>query len=606
MSASLDDVSNHFFDYVICGGGTAGLTLAARLSEDPNVSVLVLEAGGTNIDDPAILRPASWASHFANDAYTWTYQTTKQRNTGDTQHTWQRGKGLGGSSSINFMCWTKPHANDIDDLEKLGNPGWNWKNYEKYLSRTEGFLAPNFDVQKRNNMCFDSWRMGRNGPLKITYPGTIDEAESRILQTLINAGLPSAPLPLSGDPTGVFLAPNTYDPASHTRSYATTAFYTPNKGRENLAVLVDAAVDYVRTERTKSGKLSAVGVEFEHGGKKCTVNARKEVILSAGSLKSPQILELSGIGSKEVLAKAGVPLKLELPGVGENSQEHTFIGVSFELRDDVDFDTVDLLRDPVFAAQHLELHSLGSGIFTKGIVGFAFVPLSMLSDKSGDIYKAAEEKIVRNADKYPPGLLEQYKIQLERLRTDAPGCEIISFPGHLSAPCQPENGKRYLTLLVAMNHCFSRGTVHSTSSNPRKEPEFDPHYLEEEVDLDIWCETTKFVRGLSQVSPLKDMIVKEVNPGPAVEDDGQLREWIKTYFGTTWHTAGTCSMLPQPKGGVVDPALKVYGTNNIRVVDLSVVPLHFGAHPQATVYAIAEQAADIIKGTFEQATVLNA
>lgn len=211
----------------------------------------------------------------------------------------------------------------------------------------------------------------------------------------------------------MFLAPNTYDPASHTRSYATTvsevtsrfynslhygvqAFYTPNKGRENLAVLVDAAVDYVRTERTKSGKLSAVGVEFEHGGKKCTVNARKEVILSAGSafivykrdecrqlmivltscrsLKSPQILELSGIGSKEVLEKAGVPLKLELPGVGENSQEHTFIGVSFgeqqchlfysvpdatnhviELRDDVDFDTVDLLRDPVFAAQHLEL-----------------------------------------------------------------------------------------------------------------------------------------------------------------------------------------------------------------------------------------------------------
>ncbi|KAF9821193.1 hypothetical protein IEO21_00801 [Rhodonia placenta] len=576
MSASLDDVSNHFFDYVICG-----LTLAARLSEDPNVSVLVLEAGGTNIDDPAIR------------------------------------KGLGGSSSINFMCWTKPHANDIDDLEKLGNPGWNWKNYEKYLSRTEGFLAPNLDVQKRNNMCFDSWRMGRNG--------TIDEAESRILQTLINAGLPSAPLPVRHEPTGVFLAPNTYDPASHTRSYATTAFYTPNKGRENLAVLVDAAVDYVRTERTKSGKLSAVGVEFEHGGKKCTVNARKEVILSAGSLKSPQILELSGIGSKEVLEKAGVPLKLELPGVGENSQEHTFIGVSFgeqqchlfysvpdatnhviELRDDVDFDTVDLLRDPVFAAQHLELHSLGSGIFTKGIVGFAFVPLSMLSDKSGDIYKAAEEKIVRNADKYPPGLLEQYKIQLERLRTDAPGCEIISFPGHLSAPCQPENGKRYLTLLVAMNHCFSRGTVHSTSSNPRKEPEFDPHYLEEKVDLDIWCETTKFVRGLSQVSPLKDMIVKEVNPGPAVEDDGQLRgmpglalcadfllivsaEWIKTYFGTTWHTAGTCSMLPQPKGGVVDPALKVYGTNNIRVVDLSVVPLHFGAHPQATVYAIAEQ-----------------
>ncbi|PCH40974.1 GMC oxidoreductase [Wolfiporia cocos MD-104 SS10] len=597
MTASLDAVANKFFDYIICGGGTSGLTLAARLSEDPAVSVLVLEAGGENTDDPDILRPALWGSHFTNQAHSWTYQTV---SVGDAVYPWFRheGKGLGGSSGINFMCWTKPHASEIDDLEKLGNPGWNWNNYEKYLSRTEGFIVPSADVQKRNNMCFETWKMSKDGPLKVTYPGTIDEAELKIQQTLINAGLSIAPHPLSGDPTGVFFAPNTYDPITHTRSYATTAFYLPNRHRENLTVLVSASVNRVRTEMLPNGVITAVGVEFEYDGKEYVANSKKEVLLTAGAPKSPHILELSGIGRKEILNKIGVPVKVDLPGVGENAQEHVFIGVSFELRDDVEFDTVDLLRDPAAAAEHIELHASGSGIHTKGIIGFSFTPLSMLSEKSEEIYQSAKRKVEQNAGKYPPGLMEQYEIQLDRLRGRAPGCELISFPGYLSGPNPPVPGKRYLSVLVAMNHCFSRGTIHSSSSDPLKDPEFDPRYLEEEVDLDVWVEMVKFTRNLANIEPLKNMIALESNPGPEVQDEAQLRDWIKKYFCTTWHTAGSCSMLPKASGGVVDPELKVYGTNNIRVVDLSVVPLLFGAHPQATVYAIAEQAADIIKGNF--------
>ncbi|KZT05544.1 GMC oxidoreductase [Laetiporus sulphureus 93-53] len=600
MSTSVESVANNFFDYIICGGGTAGLTLAARLSEEPQTSVLVLEAGGENLNDATILRPAGWGSHFSNNEYAWTYQTTKQKHVGDAEQLWFRGKGLGGSSAINFMCWTKPPAEEINDFEKLGSPGWNWGNYEKYLSKTEGFVPPSADVQKRNRMCFDAWRIGTQGPLKVSYPGTIDEAELHFQQTLINAGLPIAPHPVSGDPKGVFFAPNTYDPSTHTRSYATTAFYLPNKDRANLTVLTSASVNRMHTDTTMNGKLSAMGVEFLHGDKTYIVNAKKEVILSAGALKSPHILELSGIGRKDVLEKINVPARIELPGVGQNAQEHVFVGISFELRDDCDFETVDLLRDPTQAAKHLELHATGSGIHTKGIVGFGFVPLNMLSAKAEEIYQAAKEKIARNAHTYPPGLLEQYEIQLERLRNGAPGCELISFPGYLSSPNPPAEGKRYLTVIVAMNHCFSRGTIHAISSDPRKDPEFDPHYMEEEVDLDIWCEAVRFARGLAEIAPFKDMIVSELNPGPKVDDDAQLREWIKKNFVTTWHTAGSCSMLPLSSGGVVDPELKVYGTNNIRVVDLSVVPLQFAAHPQATVYAIAEQAADIIKGKFQE------
>ncbi|KAI0921212.1 hypothetical protein AcW2_006258 [Taiwanofungus camphoratus] len=589
MSATLDAVAYHFFDYIICGGGTAGLTLAARLTEDPGVSVLVLEAGQANIDDPAILRPASYGTHFGNESHSWTYQTTKQKYCDDAQQLWFRGKGLGGSSGINFMCYTKPHAEDINDFERLGNPGWNWNNYEKYLERTEGFVPPKDDVQKKLNLKFDTWRIGREGPLALAYPAKIDKAELQVQQTLINAGLPVAPNPLSGDPTGVYFAPNTYDPIKHTRTYATTAFYLPNKDRPNLTVLVSALVNRVLTETTGNGKLSAVGVEFEYDSKTYTVNARKEVVLSTGALKSPQILELSGIGDKEVLEKIEVPLKIELPGVGRNAQEHVFIGVSFELHDDVEFDTLDLLRDPAVAAKHVELHASGSGIYTIGIIGFAFVPLQMLSSKADSIFQAAKERITKNTAAYPPGLLDQYKIQIDRWQKGVPGCEIISFPGFLSAPNAPAEGRRYLTMLVAMNHCLSRGTIHCASADPRKDPEFDPRYLEQETDLEVWVEMVKFVRNLANIEPLKDMVVKELNPGSEVEDDAQLHAWIKKNFSTTWHTAGSCSMLPKTSGGVVDPELKVYGTNNLRVVDLSVVPLQFGAHTQATVYSMAEQ-----------------
>ncbi|EPS98728.1 hypothetical protein FOMPIDRAFT_1125896 [Fomitopsis schrenkii] len=599
MTATIDQVSNKFFDYVVVGGGTAGLTLAARLSEHPDVSVLVLEAGGANLDEPGILRPASWGSHFTNTDWTWPYKTTKQKELGDADYFWFRGKGLGGSSSINFMCWTKPPKEEIDEFEKLGNPGWNWNNYERHVAKTEGFIPPSPEVQKRNDMNFDSWKIGRDGPLTLTYPGKIDALESKMIETWRNAGLRKAPLPLSGDPKGFFLTPNTYDPITHTRSYATTAFYVPNKDRPNLKVLINATAHRINTQPSANCKLSAISVEFEYDGKIHTVNVQKDVCLTAGALKSPHILELSGIGREDVLEKIGVPLKIDLPGVGENVQEHLFIGTSWELKEDLDFETMDLLRDAAQNAKHLDLHALGEGLYTRGIIGFAFTSLQQLTPLADSIYEKTKGKIEANKDKLPPGLLEQYNIQLDRIKRGAPGCEIICIPAFLSGPNPPKEGKSYLTILAAMNHFFSRGTIHSTSSDPHKEPELDPRYFEQEIDLEMFSETVKYTRKLAEVSPLKDMIVNETNPGPEVKDDAQIRDWIKKCLSTTWHTSSSCSMLPKEHNGVVDPELKVYGTNNIRVVDLSVVPLQFAAHPMSTVYAIAEQGAEIIKGKFD-------
>ncbi|KAI9000789.1 GMC oxidoreductase [Trametes punicea] len=597
MSATIDDVKDKSFDYIICGGGTAGLTLAARLTEDPKTTVLVLEAGAANIGDMAIMRPASFGSHFGKPEYSWNHETVKQKMTGDSIHLWQRGKGLGGSSAINFLCWIKPPAKEIDDFERLGNPGWNWKNYEKYIQRTEGFTPPSEEVRKALKLNLDNWSLGTNGPLGIAYPFTIEEGELKVQETLKNAGIPLASRPMNGDPAGTYFAPCTYDLKTHTRTYAVTAFYIPNKDRPNLTVLVQAHVNRINAASDSESEFTAESIEFEHNGQVYTARAKKEIILSTGALKTPQLLELSGIGNPTVLRKLGIPTRVDLPGVGSNVQEHTLVGVSFELRDDVKFETLDILSDPEVLKKHLELHSAGTGIFTSGIIGFTFATLGHISPRADEIIKAAEDKIMKNANNYPPGLLEQYKILLERLRNDA-GCEFISFPGMCSQPNPPEKGKRYISFYVALNYTFSRGTIHAISKDPAVDPELDPRYFEEEVDLRVWVEMVKFARNLRNIPPLRDMTTKELNPGPDVQTDEEIAAWIKKIMTTTWHTAGSCSMLPKANGGVVDPQLKVYGTKNLRVVDLSIVPLHFAAHPQATVYALAEQAADIIKGTF--------
>ncbi|KII91114.1 hypothetical protein PLICRDRAFT_173018 [Plicaturopsis crispa FD-325 SS-3] len=600
MSASIENVADKTFDYVIAGGGTAGLTLAARLSEDPATSVLVLEAGKNNIDDPNTTRLGEYGKNFGQDLYDWGFKTTPQKCANDMEYGWNRGKGLGGTSALNFLCWTKPPAEDIDDWEKLGNPGWNWANYLKYSQKTEKFVQPSKEFQAKNGHNYDRWTIGTEGVLPLTPPSVILDIELKLKQTLENLGIPSAPDPYGGNPHGTFFVPNTIDPKTFKRTYSATAYYAPNADRQNLSVLVGAYTHKLVTETDpKTGLLIATGVEFSHGDRTHVVHVRKEAILSAGALKSPQILELSGIGRRDVLEPLGIPVKLELDRVGENLQEHNFIGSSFEIPDDVPGETFDLLRDPESQKRHLELHPTGQGAYNMGITIFSFNPLKAYSPRADELLEGIREKVKKNGDSYPPGVLDQYKILIERLERGAPGPEVISYPGLLTVRNPPVQGKRYLSILSATNHPFSRGSVHITSTDPKVHPAFDPHYFEEDIDLQNFIETVKFAREIPHNSPLKELLgssVKELNPGSDIVTDEEIGDHIKKYMSSTYHSAGTLSMLPRDKGGVVDPKLKVYGTSNIRVVDLSIVPIHFASHSLATAYTIAEQAADIIKG----------
>ncbi|GJE91578.1 GMC family oxidoreductase [Phanerochaete sordida] len=603
MTAFLNNVASKSFDYVIIGGGTAGLTVAARLSEDPNTTVCVLEAGNANIDGPAISALASYGRHYGDERYDWNHVTTRQALGGDRRVPWARGRGLGGSSAINFMVWTKPPAEEINDMERLGNPGWNWKNYQKYAQKAERFIEPSSPQKQKFGLPGYEDSVSRNGAVIIGFPRTISEAEILAQKVLVNTGIFKAAQPYGGDPNGYFWTMGTHDPRTSTRSYATTAYYLPNKDRPNLTVLIRALARRVVTRPGADGKLNASGVEFIYGDETYSVRASKEVILSAGSIKSPQLLELSGIGQRAVLEKAGIPVKIDLPGVGENMQEHCVGGFNYELREGVDFPTADPIRQPSQLAMQQELFKRGEGAFTLGMPTLAFVPLESITSRAQDIYEKAKAEVDRRAkDGVAPGLLEQWQIQLERLAPGqnqaGPGCELIFFAGKLDA-APPEEGKKYVFLAPATNHNFSRGSIHVTSNDPRQEAEIDARYFEHQVDLDIFLETAKFVRKLAQASPLRDVIEKEVAPVPEMGTDEQLAEFLKQTFHTSRHTCGTCSMLPKEKGGVVDHTLKVYGTDNLRVIDLSILPLHFASHPQASVYIFAEMASDIVKGTFE-------
>jgi len=439
--------------------------------------------------------------------------------------------------------------------------------------------------------------LGTKGPLPISYPPASTQLEKIALESLHKIGIPSAADPFGGDIKGVWLTPNTYDLKTNTRTYATTAFYLPHRDRPNFFVLVAARAARIVTKQADLGDVSATGVEFLHNGKKYAVGVKKEVIVCAGTLKSPQILELSGIGRKDVLEKINVPVQVELNGVGMNVQEHVFQAMSFELKDEVSYETLDIVRDPEIAVKQLKLHSTGTGVHTSGMIGFSFMSPDMVTPNCARIYENAKQQILKNWNSYSPELQAQYKIHLARFERNAPQLEWIFLKGLFSFPNPPAPGKKHITFFNAVNHTLSRGTIHSTTDDPTQDPKCDPHYFEMEADLESMVEQVHFARRLVATSPLKDVIARELNPGAEVQTDEQIRDWVVKYFGTVWHTASSCSMLPRDIGGVVDTQLKVYGTSNIRVADLSVIPIHFAAHPVGVVHAIAEHAAEAIMGT---------
>ncbi|KAJ7637777.1 GMC oxidoreductase [Mycena rosella] len=567
-----EDVVDKSFDYVICGGGTAGLALAARLTENPDITVAVLEAGEHNIGESLIDVPGQFGQTFGNP---------KVFNEVVTQFL------------FNHLCrWTKPPAGDVDAIEALGNPGWNWAEYSKYTRISETFHIAQKEQSDLYPHTHNFAFRGESGPIQVTVPHSVHTVDRIFQETLVQKGLKPIEDPYGGDITGTWMASANLDPKSWTRSYAATAYYIPNRERKNLVVLTEATVARVLFADAPGKDLTATGVEFIHAGKTLKVYAKKEVILSAGAIKSPQILELSGIGRKEILENIGVECKIDLRGVGQNVQDHTYLGVSYELNPNDTHETYDLMRNPEFAAEAKRLHSELKGMHRIGITSFAYFPLtSATSDAPALIKKAAESvDVLKKSGKLEPGQADILDKKIQTLKDDTlPDLEIIAFPGYFTTVTAPEAGKSYVTILIVLNHPLSHGTIHATSNDPFAHPAIDPA-------SGNLVQHIKYIRSMKNTEPWKSSVVREMDPGPNCQTDEDIRKYIYDCHGTCWHTIGSTSMLPLNKQGVVSPELKVYGTNNLRVVDVGIIPIHLATHTHATAYVIAEKAADLISG----------
>ncbi|KAI0925678.1 hypothetical protein AcV5_008351 [Taiwanofungus camphoratus] len=563
MLAQLPDVLSKSFDYVIIGGGTAGLTVASRLVQDPKTSVLVLEAGESNLDDPNILLGGRFGLTFGDPKYDWYSQTVPQKYCNNRVIPWGHGKGLGGSSALNFHVWTKPSAADINAFEELGNPGWNWESYQEVLLRVEEFTAASEDQLKEYAHTHNNKFRGKSGPIKTTVPYINKHVTKMFLETLKSKGIPLLDDPYGGNVTGCWLAASNLDRRSRwTRSYAATAYYLPNEDKPNFSVLTKAICTRVLfNDEWLGGELVANGVEFAYEGKLYSVHVKKEVICSAGTNKSPQILELSGIGCSDVLSNIGVPLKIQLPGVGENLQDHPVCGISYELDPQVSLDTFDVFRDPELAKEQTRLQGLNqNNMHRHGFAALCYLPLSVANpDEAPPIIEGIEAHVdhLKKSRRLPPGLAEQYDIQLRMLKDDSlPDTELLAYAGFMTFQTVPEN-KPHLTVLVALQRPFSRGSVHAKSSNPLDEPDIDPCYFENPYDLEILTQHIKLTRELANTEPFKSGYVREVDPGPEAKTDAHIKEYLKNCTGTCYHAIGTLSMLPREKNGVVDSELRV-------------------------------------------------
>ncbi|CAL1705809.1 unnamed protein product [Somion occarium] len=588
-----EDVIGRRFDFIIAGGGTAGLVLANRLSENPDVSVIVLEAGNAHVDDPIILSPTGWVPQLFNSEYEWGLQSTPQPHSLDQRLFEFRGKGLGGSSSINCLVYLKPHRADIDAFEKLGNPGWNWENYQKYSKKAESVHAPVPPV-RQFRPTYNHDDVGHDGPLPVSFCPIASGVEYPLQKGLSELGIETISTGFGGETAGTYKALASLHPVKMTRTDSANAYLFPVIDRPNLQVLTGALVTKVVTSGDEATGLTADAVEFEHGGKFYQVLCAKDVILSAGAIKSPQILELSGIGDRSILEPLGIETKLDLPTIGTNTQDHfTCTGPAYELRDGNDIITGELIADPDFRGNLKDPYKEIEGPLPLVMSGYAFFPLHKAAANAQELIDKISAKINDEASPYSAGLREVYHVQLELLKDeDVPDVEIMVVPFSV-IPMGPA-GRAYVNVPPVLSRPFSRGTVHINSADPLAPPVIDPHIFEEDIDMEIITAGFKVSRAAAQFSPYKDIIAREVKPGPDVVTDDQIKEHIKSHVGTVWHMVGSCSMLPRDKGGVVDAKLKVYGTNNIRVVDLSILPILVSTHPQATVYAVAEQG-DIIK-----------
>ncbi|KAI0362375.1 alcohol oxidase [Trametes cingulata] len=591
------------YDYVIIGGGTAGLVVAARLSEDPDTTVAVIEAGMHHVNEPLVDTPGFYGRALGNPAFDWDFRSVPQAGLNNATVSQARGKMLGGSSGLNFMAWNRASAKEYDAWEQLGATGWNWESLLPYFKKSETVEPPPPQgiipgAVELPESAFDAFH-GRVGPIQPSYNDLYSNLTAPYVETIHNLGIPTNSDPYSGDATGVYNTEHSVDKVKDIgrRSYAANTYYNISAARPNLEVYMTTQATRIQFETSSGSRrpLRAQSVDvvaINTTGFTGTLSARKEVILSAGALQTPQLLELSGIGNKTMLQGLGIQPLIDLPGVGENLQDQPFIQLDFELTGD--FWTYDELRNnQTFLLEQEEEYAINNtGVYAQLSAVRLFPPFTAMTPVDA-VAKIREHALALAISAgISPLARAQYAIQIGWLSDHAVAhAEVIMYPGGgLVTAVPPAPNKTYITLSLGIMHPFARGTVHINSTDPLAPPVIDPRYISNSVDFLSMLEGVKFIQSLVASPPLADFVAGPHQP-PANSSEGPgLIAFVRAFTGPFFHPAGTAPMVPRSLGGVVDPnSLKVYGTSNLRVVDASIVPLQVASHLQTAVYAIAER-----------------
>ncbi len=529
------------FDYVIVGAGTAGCVLANRLTADGKTSVLLLEAGGSDLSI-WIQMPIGYGRTFFNRRINWMYDTAPVPGLGGRSSYWPRGKVVGGSGSINAMVYVRGQPHDFDDWEALGNPGWGWDDVLPFFKQSEDFD-------------WDSAHHGKGGPQHVT---DISPHVHPICHSFIESAQA-----LGFSPTSDFNGTHSEGVGFYQintrggwRASTANAFLHPALGRKTLKLQTKALATRILFEGKR-----AIGVEYTRRGKTMQVRARREVILSGGAINSPQLLLLSGIGDPAQLKRVGIKPLVAAPAVGRNLQDHLAVSYFYKTR-------TATLNDVLHPA-----------------IGKALAGLRYMFDRAGPLSLSVNQSggFVRSDAAKPHPNLQLYFSPVSYTKTPLAERKLLN-PDPFSA------------FLLSHNPCrpTSRGHLELASADPGVHPLIQPNYLSTQQDIDDVIAGNRLLRQIAQARPLADIITEEIIPGIAIDGDEALLDDFRSRADTVYHPTSTCIMGPDPANAVVDARLRVHGVQGLRVIDASIFPTITSGNTNAPTVMVAEKGAAMI------------
>lgn len=524
------------YDFIIVGAGSAGCVLANRLTDGTGHRVLLIEAGGS--DSALRIKAPALYNLLWRTKYDWAFYTEPQEHVDRRRMFWPRGKVLGGTSCLNAMVYIRGHRSNYDEWRDLGCEGWGYDDVLPYFRKSEDFLGPPSEFH------------GQNGPLTVTpldsAPPASEafiEAAARVCNVAISEDFNGA------EQTGIGRFHHTVRDGA--RCSTAFSFLQPAIGRRELDILSDTLVSSIIVEAGR-----AVGVRVLRDGREEEIRAEREVLLCGGSIGSPQLLMLSGVGPADHLREIGIDVVHDLPGVGDNLQDHLLTVVGHEALDE--------------SARHLSMGNL------------ALWALRYLMTGRGPLQNPPVD--VGGFVPTDAGL-------------DRPNLQFHFVPWGLDAPNTDEARDppvgRHFSILPSLIYPKSRGSIRLRSTDVRDAPRIDPRYFSEPDDLQLLLDGVKLSREIANAAPLSGFAGKEWSPGAEVNTDDELRAQIRSRVNTIFHPVGTCKMGNDDQA-VVDPDLRVRGIAGLRVVDGAIMPTIVGGNTNAPIIMIAERAAERI------------